>query len=93
MPVRPSGEKLVRSSIQLSEGTKELLDKLPVGHLSPPSRSPNGIELIALCDRSAERNDEELRKSIAERVLADHMESATQAKYKEMRAAAVIEKR
>ena len=86
-------EKLVRSSIQLSEGTKELLDKLPVGHLSPPSRSPNGIELIALCDRSAERNDEELRKSIAERVLADHMASATQAKYKEMRAAAVVEKR
>ncbi len=85
-------EKLVRSSIQLSEGTKELLDKLPVGHLSPPSRSPNGIELIALCDRSVERNDEELRKSISERVLADHLEAQTQAKYKEMRAAAAIER-
>ena len=86
-------EKVVRNSVQLSEGTRELLDKLPVGHLSPPSRSANGIELIALCDRSAEHNDDELRKSISERVLADHMDATTQAKYKEMRAAAVIEKR
>ncbi len=86
-------EKLVRSSTQLNDSTKDLLDKLPIGHLTPPSRSPNGIEMIALCDRSAERNDEELRKTISERILADHMEAETQSKFKEMRAAAAIEKR
>ena len=85
-------DKLTRNSTQLNESTKELLDKTPVGHLTAPSRSPNGIELIALCDRSAEKNDDELRKSISERLLAEHFEAETQAKYKEMRAAAVIER-
>ena len=85
-------EKLTRNSTQLNDGIKGLLDKTPVGHLTAPSRSPNGIELIALCDRSAEKNDDELRKSISDRLLAEHFEAETQAKYKEMRATAVIEK-
>ena len=85
-------EKLVRSSTQLNDVTKDLLDKLPVGHLTAPSRSPNGIELIALCDRSAERNDDDLRKAISERLLSEHMDTEERAKYKEMRAQAVIER-
>lgn len=84
--------KLTRSSTQLSDGIKELLDKTPIGHLTPPSRSPNGLELVALCDRSADRNDDELRKTISERLLAEHFAAETEAKYKEMRAEAVIKK-
>ncbi len=85
-------EKLVRNSTQLGDQIRQEFDKMPVGHLTPPSRSPNGIELIALCDRSTAANDDELRKTISERLLSDHMDAVTQAKYKEMRAAAVIEK-
>ena len=75
-------EKLVRNSSQLGEQIRGEFDKMPVGHLTPPSRSPNGIELIALCDRSTAANDDELRKTISERLLADHMEAGTQSKYK-----------
>lgn len=82
--------KIVRSSAQLPDAMKEVLDKTPVGHVTPPSRSPNGVEVIALCERSASRNDEDLRKTIAERLLAEHMAQTEQAKYKEMRARAVI---
>lgn len=86
-------EKIVRSSSQLGESIKEVLDKLPIGHLTGPSRSPNGIELIALCDRSTSRNDDELRKEISERLLSTHFDQEADAKYKEMRASAVIERR
>ena len=86
-------EKLTRTSTQLGDGIREVLDKTPIGHLTAPSRSPNGIELIAVCERSAAKNDDELRKTIAERILAEHMEQEVQAKYKDMRAHAVIEKR
>ncbi len=85
-------EKLVRSSTQLGDQIKEELDKMPVGHLTPPSRSPNGVELIALCDRTSAGNDDELRKNISDRLLGEHMDATTQVKYREMRAAAVIEK-
>ena len=86
-------EKIVRHSSQLGEGIKDVLDKLPVGHLTGPSRSPNGIELIALCDRTTSRNDDELRKEISERLLAVHYDQEVEAKYKDMRAHAVIERR
>lgn len=84
--------KLVRDSTQLNDGIKDVLDKLPVGHLTPPTRSPNGLELIALCDRTTAGNDDQMRKTISERLLAQHFEAETQAKYKEMRATAVIQK-
>ena len=83
---------LTRSSTQLADGIKEILDKMPVGHLTAPSRSANGIELIALCDRSASNDTEELRKTISDRILNEHMEQETDAKYKELRAQAVIER-
>ena len=83
-------EKLVRNSAQLGEQVRQEFDKMPVGQLTPPSRSANGIELIALCDRSTVANDDELRKTISERLLSEHMDAVTQAKYKEVRASAVI---
>lgn len=86
-------EKLVRSSSQLNEGIRDVLDKTPIGHTTGPSKSPNGIELIALCDRSTSRNDDDLRKEISERLLSAHFEQEADAKYRDMRAHAVIEKR
>ena len=86
-------EKLTRTSAQLGDGIKDVLDKTPLGHLTAPSRSPNGIELIAVCERSAAKDDDELRKTIADRLLAEHMEQEIVSKYKEMRAHAVIERR
>jgi peptidyl-prolyl cis-trans isomerase SurA len=83
-------EPLTRSSTQLGEGIKDVLDKTPIGHLTAPSRSPNGIEVIAVCERGAARNDDELRKEISDRILADHIEQDMAQKYREMRATAVI---
>lgn len=85
-------DKLTRSSAQLPDGIKDVLDKTPIGHLTQPSRSANGIELIAVCDRGVSANDDDLRKQISDRILAEHMEQETAAKYKEMRAHAVIER-
>ena len=83
-------EPLTRSSTQLGDGIKDVLDKTPIGHLTSPSRSPNGVEVIAVCDRGAAHNDDDLRKEISDRILADHIEQDMAAKYKEMRAHAVI---
>ncbi len=86
-------EPLKRSSTELGDGIREILDKMPIGHVTQPSRSPNGIEVIALCDRSASKDDTALRKTISDRLLADHYEQEEKTKYAEMRATAVVEKR
>jgi len=46
-----------------------------------------------VCERSNETSDDELRKTVSDRILSDHIEAQTQEKFKEMRAAAVIERR
>jgi peptidyl-prolyl cis-trans isomerase SurA len=83
-------EKITRSSAQLSEGIKDVLDKTPVGHLTEPSRSPNGIEVVAVCNRSAATDDEDLRKTISERLLTQRFAAQEVSRYKDMRAHAVI---
>ena len=86
-------EPLTRSSTSLSVPLKELLDKTPLGHLTPPSRSASGLEMVAVCDRAAAKDDTELRKTIADRLLQAHIDEDAAARLKDMRARAVIEKR
>lgn len=83
---------LTRSSTSLPDGIKEVLEKTPVGHVTQPSRSPNGIEVIAVCSKSSAGTDDELRKTVSDRILSRHLAEAEQAKYRELRSRAVISK-
>ena len=82
--------KLSRDSSQLNDEIKQVLDTTPIGHLTPPSRSGNGIELIAVCERSASTDDESLRKVVADRILDEHIAQIAAQKFRELRATAVI---
>ncbi len=86
-------EELTRSSTSLNAQLKEILDKTPIGHLTQPSRTTSGLEMLAICGRGAAKDDSELRKVIADRLLQVHLDQDTAARVKEMRAHAVIEKR
>ena len=83
-------EKLTRTSTQLGDQIKDVLDKTPIGHLTQPTRSPNGIELVAVCNRTAATDDDELRRTISERLLAQHFAQEESEKYKDLRSHAVI---
>ena len=84
--------KLTRDSTQLNDEIKQVLDTTPIGHLTAPTRSGNGIELIALCGRGAPANDDQLRKQISDRILSQHLEAVAAQRYHEMRSTAVIER-
>ena len=85
-------EPLTRTSTSLSGPLRELLDKTPVGHLTPPSRSASGLEMVAICERGAPKDDTELRKAISDRLLQAHIDEDAAARLKDMRARAVIDK-
>lgn len=86
-------EPLTRSSTSLSAQLKELLDKTPLGHLTPPSRSSSGLEMVAVCERGAAKDDTELRKTIADRILQAHFDENAAVRLKDLRSRAIIEKR
>ncbi len=59
-------DEIIRDLLQLGEQMKQLLDKTPTGHLTPPSRSPEGIEMIAVCGKSAATDDSSIRAEISQ---------------------------
>ncbi|ACB94303.1 conserved hypothetical protein [Beijerinckia indica subsp. indica ATCC 9039] len=98
-----SGEKMVfalndvtirdpirRTSTEISEGLRNLLDKTPVGHLTPPQRSSAGLEMIAVCRKGAALDDTALRQQISQKILATRLSADRAKRLKEMRDHAVI---
>lgn len=83
-------EEIIRNSLQLSEGLKQLLDKTPVGHLTPPQRTASGIEMIAVCSKNLSDDDTALRNAISEKLLAGEIEADAARRLKELRSYAVV---
>lgn len=83
-------EEIIRNSLQLSGGLKELLDKTPVGHLTPPQRTGAGIEMIAVCSKGVTSDDTALRNAISQKLLAAEWETDAEKRVKEMRSEAVV---
>ncbi len=58
----------LRSSDQLGEALVKLLDRTPVGKLSTPFRTEQGIEMVAVCERNPRPVSQALRNEVAERL-------------------------
>ena len=85
-------EPITRTSSQLGEPLKNLLDKTPVGHLTAPSRDATGIVSLALCEKSTDTNSQAVKDAISQRIIARHIEQDSEKLYKDLRKNAVIVK-
>jgi peptidyl-prolyl cis-trans isomerase SurA len=83
-------DPLTRTSLELNEGLRELLDKTPVGHLTPVARSSSGFEVIALCKKEVSTDDTALRTAISQKLLAAHIATDAARRLKTLRSRAVI---
>jgi peptidyl-prolyl cis-trans isomerase SurA len=84
-------DPVTRGSSQLGEQFVALLNKTPIGHLTPPSRDSNGIVSLAVCERSAAKDDA-VRDAARERILARMIDRDAEKLYQELRKTAVIVK-
>ncbi|WP_026607337.1 SurA N-terminal domain-containing protein [Methylocapsa acidiphila] len=85
-------DPFTKTGIELNEPLRKLLDSTPTGHLTPPQRSSSGIEMIALCEKGAPKDDTAARNAISQKILAAHIAADAERRLKEMRARAVIVK-
>jgi peptidyl-prolyl cis-trans isomerase SurA len=83
---------LTRAGSTLGDQLRTLLDNTPVGHLTPPSRSPDGIEMIALCSKNTLHDDSARDAAVHDTLLSQRLDQASDKLYKEVRARAVIVK-
>lgn len=86
-------DPLVKTSAEMSEVLRQLLDKTPTGHLTAPQRSSEGLTMIAVCKKGAAKDDSAARAAISQKILAAHIEADSERRIKELRAKAVIVKR
>lgn len=56
---------MIRSSADLPKPLLATLDKTPVGRLSPPGASDQGIEMVAICEKKVLDNPEASRSNVA----------------------------
>jgi peptidyl-prolyl cis-trans isomerase SurA len=86
-------DPLTKTSVEISEGLRQLLEKTPAGHLTALQRSSEGLEMIAVCAKGTAKDDSAARAAISQKILAAHIAADGERRLKELRARAVIVQR
>ncbi len=82
-----------RSASALSPELAEILQRTPVGRLTPPQRGATGVEMIAVCGKGADSNDGPLAQEIRQTLLAKKLKAEEEKMYAPIRKRAVIVRR
>src|SRR5207253_10516991 len=70
---------------------RELLDKTPIGHLTPPEVTKQGVEMVALSARKPTTIDSPKKKEIRDKMFVQKYEAKSKSYLQEVRRAAMIE--
>ncbi len=86
-------ELVTKTSADIPENLRKVLDDTPVGHLTPPEVTKQGIEMVGLCSKKTTTIDTPKKKEIRDKMYAQKYETTSKAYLKEVRGAAMIEYR
>ena len=86
-------DSVTKTSADLPVPLRELLDKTPIGHLTPPEITKQGVEMVALCDRKATKIDSPKKREIRDKMFQQKYEKKSKDYLDEVRRAAMIEYR
>jgi peptidyl-prolyl cis-trans isomerase SurA len=84
---------ITKTSADIPPVLREVLDKTPIGHLTAPEVTKQGVEMVALCDRKPTTADTPKKREIREKIYAEKYEAKSKAYLREVRKAAMIEYR
>jgi len=86
-------EAVVKTSADIPAVLREVLDKTPIGHLTPPEVTKQGVEMVALCGRSPTKVDTPKKKEIRDKMYVQKYDAKSKSYLQEVRKAAMIEYR
>jgi peptidyl-prolyl cis-trans isomerase SurA len=84
---------VTKTSADLPESLRDMLEKTPVGHLTPPETTKQGIEMVVLCARDKTTIDTPKKKEIRDKMFVEKYEAKAKSYLQEVRKAAMIEYR
>jgi peptidyl-prolyl cis-trans isomerase SurA len=86
-------EAVTKTSADMPAALRDMLDKTPIGHLTEPEVTKQGIEMVALCGRKPTTIDTPKKKEIRDKMFAEKYNAKSNAYLQEVRKAAMIEYR
>jgi peptidyl-prolyl cis-trans isomerase SurA len=86
-------EAVTKTSADIPAPLREILDKTPIGHLTEPEVTKQGVEMVALCGRTPTTVDTPAKKEIRDKMFAEKFEAKSKAYLAQIRKAAMIEYR
>jgi peptidyl-prolyl cis-trans isomerase SurA len=82
---------LTKTTADIPEALRGMLDKTAVGHLTPPEVTKQGVEMVALCGRKPTTVDTPKKREIREKMFMEKYEAKSKSYLREVRGAAMIE--
>jgi peptidyl-prolyl cis-trans isomerase SurA len=86
-------DSVTKTSADMPPALREVLDGTPIGHLTPPEMTKQGVEMVALCSRNPTKVDTPKKKEIRDKMFAEKFEAKSKAYLAECRRASMIEYR
>jgi len=86
-------ESVTKTTADLPEALRKVLDDTPIGHLTAPEVTKAGIEMVVLCARKPTMIDTPKKREIREQMYQQKYEQTQKAYLDEIRKAAMIEYR
>ena len=86
-------ESVIKTSADIPQVLRKVLDDTPIGHLTPPEVTKQGIEMVVLCARKPTTIDTPKKKEMRDKMYAEKYEATSKAYLQEIRKAAMIEYR
>lgn len=86
-------ESVTKTTADLPEALRKVLDDMPIGHLTAPEVTKAGIEMVVLCSRKPTMIDTPKKREIREQMYQQKYEKTQKAYLDEIRKAAMIEYR
>ena len=86
-------DPVIKTSADIPPVLRKVLDDTPIGHLTPPEVTKQGIEMVALCGRKPTTIDTPKKKEVRDKMYAEKYEATSKSYLQEIRKAAMIEYR
>ena len=85
-------ETITRQSADLGQAQRDVLNNTPVGRLTPPDITPQGVEVFAVCSKNpAVGSDSPARRQVRDEMFNERYQALSKKFLKELRSQALIE--
>ncbi len=93
MPNAAIRDTVVKTSADIPAVLRDVLDKTPIGQLTAPEMTRQGVEMVALCARKPTTADTPKKREIRDKMFQEKFEARSKAYLRDIRKGAMIEYR